>query len=166
MVDFNIVFNEDLSFEFQDLSNYGSLATNNNTRLLVKYPNLTETSQIILNLFNERVSSKGDNFNFIVDNEVGLSKLIDGVYEFTFEVRNNSTVVETITKYFINDYAIYLCMLHKTDSIMDDECSDDWLQLGKINALLNIAKRRTTENLYIEAQNIINYITNSQCNGC
>jgi hypothetical protein len=163
MANFSISFNENIGFTFTDLTDYSGL-TVTKTDLKIIYPNISSNIEINLDLYNERVSLGGD-FEFVVENEELLSELSDGVYRFEFVVLNGETIVESVVKFFINDFSAYKCLLIKTDDILDDECSDQWINLGKLSALLEVAKRRAEEGLYIEAQNIMDYISN-KCNAC
>lgn len=163
-MDFEITFNEDLSFTITDNTDY-TLLTVDETILEITYPNIVDQTLKELEMYNVNVASLGDNFTFIVANEDLLSTLIDGVYKFRFVSKNAGVEVTSTTKYVVQDFKVYSCLLSKTDAIMDKQCDDKWCETGLTQAMLDISKRHASNNDYVEAQEIIDFLTDL-CNEC
>jgi len=157
MADFNIIFQED-QFTFNDLTDYTDL-TVTKTDLVITYPSITTSIEIVLDVYDENVSTKGDSFTFTKDNSSELATFIDGIYKFVLNIYNGSTLVETKILYVLNEkHAIYQYLLNTADKIMDKQCCNSWKSLSEIIALLELAKLDIANERYLEAQEYIDYI--------
>ena len=159
MADFNINFRNNEDFVFTDLTDYSGLGTVDKTDLVVTYPPISGVTPVSLDVFDENVASLGDPFTFVIADQVSLGTLTDGVYQFTFNVLDsNPTVIDTVTKYYVNYHQVYLYMINLIDSNIDDECSDIHCKIGMINALIDTAIRQAEDGLFAKAQEIMDYL--------
>lgn len=166
MADFTITFKNNNQFTFNDLTDYSGIVGEDDSVLKVTYPpDLVTGTEITLNLYNENIVAFGDSFTFVIADEPSLSQLTTGVYKFTLEILQGATVLETVTKYYINPYDIQSCLRRNSDIIMDEQCSEDWCKFGLIGALLDVAIREAGEDRFDAAQEIMDYLT-TKCNEC
>lgn len=165
MLDFEIDFLNQESFQFIDQSNltdYTDLGTVDKTRLYVKYPLISASSEQELLLFDENIAALTDNFQFDT-NDV----LLDGVYSFRLDVLDsNPDSLGEITKYFIQDYSIQSCIKNQVEAALENE-PKSWCDISRLRALLESAKFCASQGEWEKAQKIIDYIGN-ECSklGC
>lgn len=169
-LNFAITFNEDLSFDFDDLSelaDYTGLGSVAKTDLKVTYPSISGNTAITLNLYDENIAALTDDYTFVVANEDDLTTLVDGVYKFELvALDSGGTELGSKVKYYVQDATVQQCLRTLIDGAIDDQCSDDWCKIGFINASVQVAILRAANDYYTEAQEKMDYLKNHVCNGC
>ncbi len=166
MADFNITFEDNLQFVFDDLTDYDTITGEDTSDLIVTYPPITSVDDISLNLVTENIATFGDSYTFVIANESSLGALTDGVYKFVLNILDSgSSILSTKTKYIINDYNVLSCLRTLIDAEIDENCSDRWCEIGHIAAMLDVAHKEAALDNFSAAQEIMDSLVD-KCKTC
>lgn len=163
MLDFDITFDSQEQFQFIDNSNtsdYTGLGTVDKTDLQITYPVISDNTAIVVDLYDENISTLTDNFIYTTTNTPTLSSFVDGVYRVVLDVLDsNPTSLGDVTKYFVQDYSIKECIKAQVENALDNE-PKSWCEISRLNAILDSAHWEASQDNWENAQNMIDYLTN------